>query len=46
MQYEQKLLHPYMIETHARMLPSRTTGVPSAMVPGSSSTEKTRPRRG
>ena len=45
MQYEQKLLHPYMMDTQARTLPSRTTGIPSAMVPCSSSTENTRPRR-
>ena len=45
MQYEQKLLHPYMMDTHARTRPSRTTGIPSAMEPCSFSTENTRPRR-
>ena len=42
MQYEQKLLHPYMMETHAFTPFSRTVGIPSAMLPRSSATEKTR----
>ena len=39
---EQKLLQPYMMLTHAFTPFSRTTGMPSAMVPSSLSTAKTR----
>ena len=42
MQYEQKLLHPYMIDTHALRFDERTTGLPSAMLPAESSTAKMR----
>jgi prophage antirepressor-like protein len=44
-EHEQKLLQPYMIETQAFTPRSRTTGIPSAMVPCSSATENTLLRR-
>ena len=42
MQYEQKLLQPYMIDTHALRFDERTTGMPSAILPAESSTAKMR----
>ena len=46
MQYEQKLLHPYMMLTHARTPPSRTMGRSSACLLYTSHLARDAPRRG